>query len=68
MNDDIADTRHQYMGNAMLLALVTSQHLGDVSNMKFSDILDDHLHVVHEKAGSKLVMPYPLDLMRVTGV
>lgn len=37
------------MGNAMLLALVTGQRLGDISNMKFSDIWDDHLHVVQRK-------------------
>lgn len=42
----IADTQHNYMGNAMLLALVTAQRLGDISNMKFTDIWDDHLHVI----------------------
>ncbi|EHW7204432.1 TPA: phage integrase Arm DNA-binding domain-containing protein, partial [Escherichia coli] len=45
---DIADASHRYMGNAMLLALVTGQRLGDISRMKFSDIWDDHLHVVQE--------------------
>jgi len=59
---EIADTRHQYMGNAMLLALVTGQRLGDISNMKFSDIWDDHLHVVQEKTGSKLAIPLSLKL------
>lgn len=58
----IADTRHQYMGNAMLLALVTGQRLGDISNMKFTDIWDDHLHVVQEKTGSKLAIPLSLRL------
>lgn len=58
----IADTRHQYMGNAMLLALVTGQRLGDISNMKFTDIWDDHLHVVQEKTGSKLAIPLTLRL------
>lgn len=43
---DIADASHRYMGNAMLLALVTGQRLGDISRMKFSDIWDDYLHVV----------------------
>lgn len=58
----IADARHQYMGNAMLLALVTGQRLGDISNMKFSDIWDDHLHVIQEKTGSKLAIPLSLKL------
>jgi integrase len=57
---EIADSRHKYMGNAMLLALVTGQRLGDISNMKFSDIWDDHLHVVQEKTGSKLAIPLSL--------
>ena len=59
---EIADARHQYMGNAMLLALVTGQRLGDISNMKFSDIWDDHLHVVQEKTGTKLAIPLSLKL------
>lgn len=59
---EIADARHQYMGNAMLLALVTGQRLGDISNMKFNDIWDDHLHVVQEKTGSKLAIPLSLRL------
>ena len=59
---DIADTSHRYMGNAMLLALVTGQRLGDISRMKFSDIWDDHLHVVQEKTGSKIAIPLSLRL------
>ncbi|CBA30042.1 phage integrase Arm DNA-binding domain-containing protein [Cronobacter turicensis] len=59
---DIADATHRYMGNAMLLALVTGQRLGDISNMKFADIWDDHLHVVQEKTGSKLAIPLSLRL------
>lgn len=57
---DIADKNHRYMGNAMLLALVTGQRLGDISSMKFSDIWDDHLHVIQEKTGSKLAIPLSL--------
>ncbi|HCJ6422236.1 site-specific integrase [Enterobacter hormaechei] len=59
---EIADAKHRYMGNAMLLAIVTAQRLGDISNMKFSDIWDDHLHVVQEKTGSKLAIPLSLRL------
>ncbi|HEC0047609.1 TPA: phage integrase Arm DNA-binding domain-containing protein [Klebsiella pneumoniae] len=57
---DIADKNHKYMGNAMLLAIVTGQRLGDISRMKFSDIWDDHLHVEQEKTGSKIAIPLTL--------
>lgn len=59
---NIADKKHQYMGNAMLLALVTGQRLGDISKMKFSDIWDDHLHIEQEKTGSKIAIPLSLRL------
>ncbi|QMF24394.1 phage integrase Arm DNA-binding domain-containing protein [Citrobacter freundii] len=59
---DIADASHRYMGNAMLLSLVTGQRLGDISKMKFSDIWDDHLHVIQEKTGSKIAIPLSLRL------
>ncbi|EKY1998582.1 phage integrase Arm DNA-binding domain-containing protein [Cronobacter sakazakii] len=59
---DIADSTHRYMGNAMLLALVTGQRLGDISNMKFTDVWDDHLHVIQEKTGAKLAIPLSLKL------
>ncbi|MDP9768084.1 UNVERIFIED_ORG: integrase [Atlantibacter hermannii] len=62
---DIADANHKYMGNAMLLALVTGQRLGDISNMKFSDIWDDHLHIVQEKTGSKIAIPLSLRLKAI---
>ncbi|HFO3648471.1 TPA: site-specific integrase [Escherichia coli] len=57
---DIADATHKYLGNAMLLAVVTGQRLGDISRMKFTDIWDDHLHVVQEKTGSKVAIPLAL--------
>lgn len=59
---DIADSTHRYMGNAMLLALVTGQRLGDISKMKFSDIWDDHPHIEQEKTGSKIAIPLSLRL------
>ena len=59
---EIADANHQYMGNAMLLAILTAQRLGDISNMKFSDIWDDHLHIIQEKTGSKVAIPLSLRL------
>lgn len=57
---EIADKQHRYMGNAMLLALITGQRLGDISAMKFSDIWDDHLHIIQEKTGTKLAIPLSL--------
>lgn len=57
---DIADVNHKYMGNAMLLAIVTGQRLGDISRMKFTDIWDDHLHIEQEKTGSKIAIPLAL--------
>ncbi len=54
---DIADKQHHYMGNAMLLAVVTGRRLGDISSMKFCDIWGDHLHVIQEKTGAKLAIP-----------
>ncbi|EPJ0883756.1 TPA: phage integrase Arm DNA-binding domain-containing protein [Citrobacter freundii] len=62
---DIADANHRYMGNAMLLALVTGQRLGDISRMKFSDIWDDYLHIVQEKTGSKIAIPLSLRLKAI---
>ncbi|MCE9895872.1 site-specific integrase [Citrobacter portucalensis] len=63
---DIADASHRYMGNAMLLALVTGQRLGDISRMKFSDIWDEHLHVIQEKTGSKIAIPLSLRLNAIS--
>ncbi|MDC9597833.1 site-specific integrase [Xenorhabdus anantnagensis] len=57
---EVADSHHKYMGNAMLLAIVTGQRLGDISEMKFSDIWDDHLHVSQEKTGARLAIPLAL--------
>lgn len=58
----IADAKHKYMGNAMLLALVTGQRIGDISRMKFNDIWEDHLHIIQEKTGSKIAIPLSLNL------
>ncbi|MGG7890219.1 phage integrase Arm DNA-binding domain-containing protein [Klebsiella aerogenes] len=57
---DIADANHKYMGDAMLLALITGQRLGDISRMKFTDVWDDHLHIEQEKTGSKIAIPLAL--------
>ncbi|MEX3025290.1 phage integrase Arm DNA-binding domain-containing protein [Proteus sp. STS61-E] len=57
---DLADKQHRYMGNAMLLALVTGQRISDISRMRFQDIWDDHLHVVQGKTGAKVAIPLSL--------
>lgn len=55
-----AEQHPPYLQCAMLLALVTGQRLGDISNMKFSDIWDDMLHITQEKTGSRLAIPLEL--------
>lgn len=46
---EVADNQHKYLGNAMLLAVITGQRIGDIVKMKFSDIWDDMLHIEQEK-------------------
>ncbi|WP_395756306.1 phage integrase Arm DNA-binding domain-containing protein [Edwardsiella ictaluri] len=55
-----AERHPPYLQCAMLLALVTGQRIGDISNMKFSDIWDDMLHVTQEKTGARLAIPLAL--------
>ncbi|HGJ5860155.1 MAG TPA: phage integrase Arm DNA-binding domain-containing protein [Arsenophonus nasoniae] len=57
---EIADDDHRYMGNAMLLAIVTGQRLSDISAMKFNHIWDDYLHITQEKTGAKIAIPLSL--------
>ncbi|HFU3625100.1 TPA: site-specific integrase [Escherichia coli] len=60
--------RQPYLKCGMLLALVTGQRLGDICNLKFSDIWDDMLHITQEKTGSKLAIPLSLkcDALNIT--
>lgn len=51
---------HRYMGNAKLLALFTSQRLGDISKIKFSDVWDDHPSGNLGKTRSKIAIPFSL--------
>lgn len=44
----------------MLLAVVTGQRPGDISEMKFRDIWDDHLHIIQQKTGTQLAIPLSL--------
>ncbi|AHM74557.2 site-specific integrase [Yersinia hibernica] len=55
-----AEQHPPYLQCAMLLALVTGQRIGDISNMQFSDIWDDMLHITQEKTGSRLAIPLEL--------
>jgi len=55
-----AEHHPAYLINGMLLALVTGQRIGDISNMQFSDIWDDMLHITQEKTGSRLAIPLSL--------
>ena len=57
---DIACKDHKYPGKAMLLAVVTGQRPGDISEMKFRDIWDDHLHIIQQKTGTRLAIPLSL--------
>lgn len=62
---DSVSRRQPYL---KLLALVTGQRLGDICNLKFSDIWDDMLHITQEKTGSKLAIPLNLkcDALNIT--
>lgn len=48
------------VSNAMLLAVVTGQRLGDVVRMKFSDVWDDMLHIEQGKGGARIAIPLSL--------
>ncbi|WP_032116467.1 phage integrase Arm DNA-binding domain-containing protein [Candidatus Arsenophonus nilaparvatae] len=55
-----AENHPPYLQCGMLLAIVTGQRIGDITNMKFSDIWDDMLHIKQEKTGSKVAIPLSL--------
>lgn len=57
---DAAGSLSSYVQNSMLLALVTGQRLGDISNMQFKDVWDDCLHVTQEKTGARIAIPLAL--------
>lgn len=60
-----AEDHPPYLQCAMLLALVTGQRIGDISNMEFSDIWDDMLHVTQEKTGCRVAIPLSLRCMAI---
>lgn len=55
-----AEQQQPYLQCGMLLALITGQRLGDICNMKFTDVWDDMLHIEQEKTGSRLAIPLDL--------
>lgn len=57
---ECAEHQQPYLQCGMLLAIVTGQRIGDICNMKFSDIWDDMLHIVQEKTGTRLAIPLSL--------
>lgn len=50
----------RHLQRAMLLAVITGQRLGDISNMKFADIWDNHLHITQSKTGARIAIPMNL--------
>ena len=50
----------RYMQRAMLLAVVSGQRISDISKMRFSDVWDDHLHIVQQKTGARIALPLSL--------
>ncbi|TKV08234.1 integrase [Citrobacter sp. wls619] len=54
-----------YLKNAMLLAMLTGQRPGDIVKMKFSDIWDDHLHVVQNKTGTQIAIPLSIKMEEI---
>ncbi|HHL2711978.1 TPA: phage integrase Arm DNA-binding domain-containing protein [Yersinia enterocolitica] len=55
-----AEGMQTYLQRSMLLAVITGQRLGDIVVMKFSDIWDEHLHIVQGKTGARLAIPLSL--------
>lgn len=52
-----AQAKTPHMENAMLLAIVTGQRLDDITNMQFSDIKNDMLHIEQGKYGARVAIP-----------
>ncbi|MGP3593081.1 phage integrase Arm DNA-binding domain-containing protein [Vagococcus sp. WN89Y] len=55
-----AERQEPYLQCGMLLALITGQRLGDICNMKFTDVWDEMLHIEQQKTGSRLAIPLDL--------
>ncbi len=53
---------HSHIKNAVYLAITTGQRVGDIAEMKFSDVHDGHLHVTQQKSGGKTKLAIPLTI------
>ncbi|MFZ2269045.1 MAG: tyrosine-type recombinase/integrase [Azonexus sp.] len=51
-----------WVSRMLVLALVTAQRRSDVEKFRFSDVWDDHLHVIQAKTGERLALPVDLRL------
>lgn len=51
-----------WVSRLLVLALVTAQRRSDLEKLKFSDVWDNHLHIIQEKTNSKLALPLNLKL------
>lgn len=61
MSTSLYQSKH-YLRVAMKLAITTGLRRGDISELKFSDVKDDHLFVSLNKSGGKTKLAFPLTL------
>lgn len=61
MSAGLYQSKH-YLRVAMKLAITTGLRRGDISELKFSDVKDDHLFVSLNKSGGKTKLAFPLTL------
>lgn len=59
---ELADTSAPWLGSAMDLAIVTGQRVGDISEMRWSDVREGLLYVEQSKTKTKLAIPEKLRL------
>lgn len=59
---DELKTGPAWLRNAVLLAMMTGLRREDISVLKFSDVVDDHLLVIPQKNRGKVKIAIPLDL------
>lgn len=56
------EVKDPWLKNALLLALLTGQRVGDVQKMRFDDVRDGFLWVDQEKKGGKTKLKIPVSL------
>ncbi|EKO3656463.1 phage integrase Arm DNA-binding domain-containing protein [Vibrio metschnikovii] len=61
MSTSLYQSKH-YLRVAIKLAITTGLRRGDISELKFSDVKDDHLFVSLNKSGGKTKLAFPLTL------